>query len=152
MKHVHNKNSEELESKESEIIYYIKLTDKLPKTKTTKARREFYKLNSVLKSSDIFSKKFMYIDGKFLKNHDLHYDFKNGFIVLEKKIVKGFKRVNFPFKKRGRYYYEKKNEEKNEKNKEKNEKNEEKNEKNEEKNEKNEKNEEKNEEERQSIQ
>ena len=81
----------------------------------------------------------MYIDGKFLKNHDLHYDFKNGFIVLEKKIVKGFKRVNFPFKKRGRYYYEKKNEEKNEKNEKKNE-------------EKNEKNEEKNEEKKQNIQ
>ena len=76
------------ESKIAYILYIISVTDTLPTSKKTKARREYYQKNKNLKSKDIFNKKHEYLEGCFLKNHDLHYDRRKGFITLNKVELK----------------------------------------------------------------
>ena len=73
-----------LEERTTDIIYIINITDKIPRTKSTIARREFYIKNPILKGSKIFNKKYIYLGNKYIKNHDIHYDLKKGFITMEK--------------------------------------------------------------------
>ena len=87
----HLKNIHHIEPDETKtvcILYIISVTNVLPASKKTKARREYYLKNRTLKSVDIFKKKHEYLDGCFLKNHDLHYDLKKGFITLNKVELK----------------------------------------------------------------
>tara|TARA_Y100000389_G_scaffold37117_2_gene31480 strand:+ start:704 stop:1558 length:855 start_codon:yes stop_codon:yes gene_type:complete len=88
MKKHHNKEISLLEGRTTDIIYTISITDKIPRTKSTVARREFYIKNPILKGSKIFNKKYNYLDDKHIKNHDLHYDVKKGFINMEKTLEK----------------------------------------------------------------
>ena len=67
-------------SKITTLLYIITLGDNVPRSTKTKARSIFYKENSVLKSRDIHNGKHEYMEGNFLKNHDLHYDRRKGFV------------------------------------------------------------------------
>jgi len=94
----------------STILYLISTTNVIPSTKKTRSRREYYIKHGVLKGRDIFNKKHEYSSGCFLKNHDLHYDLKKGFITFEKvKLVANSKsisnRQSTKAQKRGRYNY-----------------------------------------------
>lgn len=66
------------------LLYIINVTNNIPTSKNTLARRNYYLNNSVLKSRDIYKKKHYYLTNTHLKNHDIHYDFKKGFITLDK--------------------------------------------------------------------
>ena len=72
----------------STLMYLITPTNISPKSKRTKARREYYLSHPVLKGRDIYNKLHEYCPGSFLKNHDLHYDRKNGFITFRKLALK----------------------------------------------------------------
>lgn len=72
-------------SKVSTILYNIAITNCVPKSSKTLARHRFYIANPVLKSRDIYNKKHQYLPGVYLKNHDLHYDLKKGFITIKKR-------------------------------------------------------------------
>lgn len=72
-------------SKVTNILYNIAITDNIPKSSKTIARHKFYIGNPVLKSRDIYNKKHQYLPGVYLKNHDLHYDLKKGFIAVIKR-------------------------------------------------------------------
>jgi hypothetical protein len=88
IKNVHKKDTSKLDTRTTNIIYEITLTDKIPKSKSTIARREFYRKHPVLKSCNLFKKKYIYGEDKYLKNHDLHYDQRKDFIILNKKLQK----------------------------------------------------------------
>lgn len=75
-------------TKTSTLLYIISLTDIRPKSKKTKARCKYYSENSVIKSKDIYSNKHEYLPNCFLKNHDIHYDFKKNFINIHKLALK----------------------------------------------------------------
>tara|TARA_B110000046_G_scaffold185849_1_gene229825 strand:- start:15530 stop:15940 length:411 start_codon:yes stop_codon:yes gene_type:complete len=70
--------------KVSTILYRIAVTDDIPKSSKTLARHLFYTANPILKSRNIYNKKHQYLPGVYLKNHDLHYDLKKGFITVIK--------------------------------------------------------------------
>jgi uncharacterized Zn-finger protein len=65
-------------------LYMIYLGPEVPKSKKTKARREYYMRHRVMKGLDIYNNLHEYQDGCFIKNHDLHYDKKKGFIIFNK--------------------------------------------------------------------
>ena len=81
-KKVHDRNIEQ--HKLFAIAYIIKVMEKKGKSKKTKARQDYYKNHSVIKSNDLNAKKHEYLPGIFMKQHDIHYDQKNGFINLHK--------------------------------------------------------------------
>lgn len=66
------------------IAYIIKPTTQEPKSKKTKARRLYYKNNDVIKTTDLNNKKHEYLPDVFMKQHDIHYDARKGFITLHK--------------------------------------------------------------------
>lgn len=65
-------------------LYIIELGPNTPKSNKTKARRNYYIKHRVIKGLDIYNKLHEYKDGCLLKNHDLHYDKKKGFITFNK--------------------------------------------------------------------
>lgn len=90
MKCEHGIDTSSLSNKTTTILYIIKtVKNNEPRSKNTRARRDYYKNNPTLKSRDIFNKKHEYLDGVFLKNHDLHYDIRNNFITVDKVELKG---------------------------------------------------------------
>ena len=84
----HNITNDIRHSKVTTLLFIIKLTDKIPRSKKTKARRDYYSDHLVVKSRDIFNKHHEYLPGVFLKNHDIHYDRRNGFIEIHKIALK----------------------------------------------------------------
>jgi hypothetical protein len=66
------------------IAYMIKVSEKEGKSKNTKARQNYYKNHSVIKTNDLNEKKHEYLPKTYMKQHDIHYDQKNGFIYLQK--------------------------------------------------------------------
>ena len=92
LKHLKSKhnitNHDELSKKVVNILYNISLTDKEPRSKKTKARRLYYLSHPVMKSRDMYNNKHEYVEGCFLKNNELHYDEKNGFISIKKTILR----------------------------------------------------------------
>ena len=70
--------------KVSAILYIINVTDLIPTSRNTLARRNYYLKNKTLKSTDIYKKKHIYLQNICLKNHDIHYDLKKGFITMKK--------------------------------------------------------------------
>tara|TARA_B110000858_G_scaffold196236_1_gene254538 strand:+ start:701 stop:1174 length:474 start_codon:yes stop_codon:yes gene_type:complete len=66
------------------VAYIIKSTNEIPRSKKTKARREYYKTHDVIKSTELNNKKHEYLPGVFMKQHDIHYDARKGFIKLHK--------------------------------------------------------------------
>tara|TARA_B100000795_G_C22779724_1_gene431683 strand:+ start:1366 stop:1872 length:507 start_codon:yes stop_codon:yes gene_type:complete len=85
---VHDTTDPRLERKNGSILYFISPTTKETKSYKTKARRDYYLQNPMLKSKDIHSGNHIYHDNCVLKNHDIHYDEKNGFIVMNKVQLK----------------------------------------------------------------
>lgn len=77
-----------IESKISYLLYNIKITDCVPKSSKTLGRHLFYIANPMIKSRDIYNKKHQYLSGVYLKNHDLHYDLKKGFITITKREIR----------------------------------------------------------------
>jgi hypothetical protein len=71
-------------NKVTTLLYIINVTNTIPTSKNTLARRNYYMNNSALKSRDIYKKKHYYLPNTHLKNHDIHYDVKKGFITLDK--------------------------------------------------------------------
>ena len=77
------------------ISYIISITDQIPCSTNTRARRDYYKHNSIINTADINKKKHEYLPGIFIKKHDIHYDSNKGFINLEKcSIYKGREQIN----------------------------------------------------------
>jgi len=66
------------------ILYIIAVTENIPTSRNTLARRNYYLQNRTLKSTDIYKKKHIYLPNIYLKNHDIHYDLKKGFITMKK--------------------------------------------------------------------
>ena len=79
---IHGIKEEKL--KRSAVLYFITVTEKAGKSKKTKARQRYYINNTVIKSTDLTNLKHEYLDGIYLKRHELHYDFKHKFISLQK--------------------------------------------------------------------
>jgi len=77
-------NIEQPIRKISSISYIIELTNTLPRSTKTKARRRYYLTHSVINTNDINNKKHEYMPGIYLKKHDIHYDTTKGFITLGK--------------------------------------------------------------------
>jgi hypothetical protein len=88
LKKVHDYDTSHLERKIIGVLYNISVTDNLPKTKKTKARREYYIKNKILKSTDINSKKHEYMDGTYLSISEIQYDVKKKFISVERSQLK----------------------------------------------------------------
>jgi len=82
LKKVHN--IETIPKKISTLLYIITVTDIIPTSKRTLARRVYYIKHHSLKSRDIYKKKHSYLSSIHLKNHDIHYDVKKGFIIVQK--------------------------------------------------------------------
>lgn len=70
--------------KVSSISYIIKISDKLPRSTKTRARRQYYKNHKVINTNDINNLKHEYLPEVFLKKHDIHYDMNKGFINVHK--------------------------------------------------------------------
>ena len=85
---VHDCIDSTLDKKNGSILYFITITTKETKSYKTKARRNYYKLNPTLKSKDIHAGIHCYYNDCTLKNHDLHYDEKKGFITMKKVQLK----------------------------------------------------------------
>ena len=71
----------------SAVLYFITVTENAGKSKKTKARQRYYMNNTVIKSTDLTNLKHEYLDGIYLKRHELHYDFKHKFISLQKCLL-----------------------------------------------------------------
>lgn len=82
LKNVHNVIQQP--KKVSTILYIINVSDIIPTSRNTLARRLYYQNNPTLKSRDIYQNKHSYLPNIFLKNHDIHYDLKKGFITMTK--------------------------------------------------------------------
>ena len=93
---VHNMTDASLERKNGSILYFISITEKETKSYKTKSRREYYINHPTLKSKDIHAGLHCYHNNFVLKNHDLHYDEKNGFITMNKVQLK--ESVNIAYK------------------------------------------------------
>ena len=97
LKHEHKLSGNPVYLKVSTLLYIIAPTNTLPKSKKTKARRDYYLANPVLKSRDIFNKHHEYLPNCFLKNHDLHYDRRNEYITFHTLALKeGFNILDKP--------------------------------------------------------
>ena len=79
---IHNQHKEQ--RKIVAIAYIINLTEKEGKSKKTKARQIYYRSHQVIKTNDLNEKKHEYLPNVYMKQHDIHYDKKNGFIYLHK--------------------------------------------------------------------
>jgi len=99
MKKEHNIQTTHLEKKITNILYKITLTDKIPRSKKTKSRREYYKKHKLIKSRDMRKKKHEYFENCYLCNNDLHYDERKGFIQLHKIPLMGLVTTNTKFHK-----------------------------------------------------
>jgi len=66
------------------VAYIIKPTSSQPKSKKTKARRTYYQTHDVIKTTELNNKQHEYLPGVFMKQHDIHYDARKGFITLHK--------------------------------------------------------------------
>lgn len=88
LKKVHNVIDPNLEKKNGAILYFITPTELIPKSYNTKARRDFYNNHPKLNSRDIKNGIHTYMtkndNSACLRNHDIHYDQKKGFINLKK--------------------------------------------------------------------
>jgi len=85
--HIHYKKVHNHRLPERKIIaiaYIINITTQEGKSKKTKARQLYYKNNPIIKTSELNDKKHEYLPNIFMKQHDIHYDKKNGFITLNK--------------------------------------------------------------------
>ena len=88
MEREHGADTSHLKNKVVDIVYSITLTNKSAKSKKTIARTEYYKKNKSIMGSDVSNKKHEYLPGVYLKNHDIHYDIKVGFIKVERVKIK----------------------------------------------------------------
>ncbi len=84
----HNISGDLRHAKTATLLYIISLGNNIPTSTKTKARCEYYNRYPVLKSRDIYNNKHEYTPGSFLKNHDLHYDKRKGFITVNKLALK----------------------------------------------------------------
>ena len=88
LKKVHDIIDPKLEKKNGAILYIVSPTDVIPRSYKTKARQEYYMNNSMLNSRDVRNNMHCYMindnDNVYLRNHDIHYDQKKGFISLKK--------------------------------------------------------------------
>jgi hypothetical protein len=85
--HCHMKKQHGIEVEEKKIIsiaYIISITDNIPTSKKTLSRYNFYKKNTVIYSHLVNENKYEYMNNVYLKQHDIHYDFKKEFISLKK--------------------------------------------------------------------
>lgn len=96
LKKVHKTSDSSLETKTVNVLYHISVTDKIPKYKKTKLRREYYKNHNILKSRDMSDNKYEYANGLFISNNEIHYDKKNGFITFKKINLTG--KIKLPCK------------------------------------------------------
>lgn len=84
LKRAHDMVDPKLMPKSTAILYIIVCTDTMPKSYKTRARIEYYKQNPHLKSTDMQQRKYRYYNDIYIKNRDINYDYRNGFIKLYK--------------------------------------------------------------------
>jgi len=85
--HIHSEKTHNICPPAQKIIaiaYIIKNTNTPGKSKKTRARQTYYKTHQVIKSNELNAKKHQYLPNVYMKQHDIHYDRKNGFITLAK--------------------------------------------------------------------
>lgn len=68
----------------SSVSYIIELTETIPRSTKTRARRIYYKTHGVINTNDINNNKHEYLPGIYIKKHDIHYDAGKNFINLSK--------------------------------------------------------------------
>ena len=102
LKKVHEVIDPRLEKKNGAVLYIVSITNQEPKSYKTKARREYYINNPKLNSREVRDKKHCYLcrndSNVYLRNHDIHYDEKKGFINLQKIQLKQPLKVACKFK------------------------------------------------------
>ena len=89
-----------LEKKNGAVLYLITPTNNMPRSYKTKARRQYYLENPKLNSRNVRNQKHWYTckdNNVCLRNHDIHYDEKKGFIQLNKIQLKQPIRVHCKF-------------------------------------------------------
>ena len=87
--------------KVSSISYIIVTTGNIPSSAKTRARYEYYKMHTVINSTDINQHKHAYLPGVYMKTNNILYDANQGFIHLDKCILyKGNRRVKLPLRTR----------------------------------------------------
>lgn len=85
--HIHSEKVHNIRPPHRKIVaiaYIINNTQKEGKSKKTRARQLYYKTHQVIKTTDLNARKHEYLPNIFMKQHDIHYDRKNGFINLNK--------------------------------------------------------------------
>lgn len=90
----HNIKDKNLEKKTINTVYIISFTEKIPNSKKTKARYEFYKKNNILKSNDLRENKYKYMDNLCITNKNLYYDASSGIIKINKINFTGKIKIN----------------------------------------------------------
>jgi len=101
LRKVHQVIDPNLEKKNGAVLYLITPTNNMPRSYKTKARRQYYLENSKLNSRNVRNQKHWYTckdNNVCLRNHDIHYDEKKGFIQLTKIQLKQPIRVHCKFK------------------------------------------------------
>ncbi len=101
LKKVHQVVDSNLEKKNGAVLYLIAPADQEPRSYKTKARRRYYLQHPKLNSRDIRNNQHWYEckgNNVCLRNHDIHYDEKKGFIHLNKIQLKQPIKVNCRFK------------------------------------------------------
>jgi len=88
LRRVHKIKDASLGRKHSTILYIISIAESVPRSAKTRARRDYYIENPTIKARDMKNHLHEYLDGVFLRNHDIHYDKKKGFIELSKVNLK----------------------------------------------------------------
>ena len=84
---VHCERDHNVILKEDKIVavaYIIKPTKEQPKSKKIKARCLYYRTHEVIRTNELNKKQHEYLPGVFMKQHDIHYDARQGFISLHK--------------------------------------------------------------------
>ena len=85
--HIHCEKVHHIEVPRRKVIaiaYIITITEKIGKSRKTKARQLYYKNHTVIKTNELNDHQHEYLPGVYMKQHDIHYDHKNGFIALHK--------------------------------------------------------------------
>ncbi len=85
--HLHLSREHDVHIPEKKLIaiaYIIKITAEKGKSKKTRARQEYYQRHAVIRTDHLNDRKHEYLPGVYMKQHDIHYDQRNGFIQLDK--------------------------------------------------------------------
>jgi len=84
MSNIHNINVNI--KKKIGMIYFISL-GKIPTSKKTKARYNYYKTNPIIISNKMKNNDYEYLDNNFIKTNILNYDKRNGYIIISTKPI-----------------------------------------------------------------